>query len=269
MSVRHAGCHVWNLLGPASGVRIAGYRSTKGLINIIHNQTHNQTTLRRQFSISPVVQKKKAVKTSKSAVKNEEEDVEVAIYDPQSFKSSCDQILTDLKSHVQEARMGKTDLKILNSLKIQIGSQKIVLEKLGQVGMRGGRHIVVSVYDPENVKAVSAGILAANLNMNPQVDPSNPQVLLIPIPPPTRESRETTAKFIKSLVESAKKSAVQKKSIYHERSKAMAAVQLMKNASYSKDMTMKLESQIEKINKDYLAKLSKMQDEVTQAVMRS
>ncbi|KAK9368595.1 ribosome recycling factor-domain-containing protein [Lipomyces kononenkoae] len=259
---------VWrNVLGLASGVRIVGYRS-----NLI---IHNHTAFRRQFGITPVVQKKKASKSAKEQQQDKDNDIEVAVYDPQSFKSSCDKILADLKANIQEARMGKTDLKTLNGLKIQINSQKIVLESLGQVSLRGGRHIIVSVYDPQTVKAVSAGILAANLNMNPQVDPSNSQTLLIPIPPPTRESRQATAKFIKSLVESAKKSGpagtttANKKSIHHERAKAMAAVQLMKQASYSKDMTMKLESQIEKINKDYLAQLTKLQDDATQAVMRS
>ncbi|KAK9316878.1 ribosome recycling factor-domain-containing protein [Lipomyces starkeyi] len=250
------------VVGTVTARRVLGYRET-GFREQIY------TSPFRQFSITPVAQKKKAVKSSKSAKSDaEQEDIQVVVYNPQSFKSSCDEILTDLKSQIQEARMGRGDLKTLNSLKVQVGKQKIVLENLGQVSIRSGRHIVVSVYDPETVKAVSAGILAANLNMNPQIDPSNPQTLLIPVPPPTRESRETTVKSIKLLIDSAQKS-VQHRSIHQERTKAMAAVKLMKQASYSKDMTVKLESQIEKINKEYLAKLSNMQDEATQAIMRS
>ncbi|KAK9373753.1 ribosome recycling factor-domain-containing protein [Lipomyces chichibuensis] len=255
------------VVGTGTPRRVLGYRGT----DFFREQTYTSPSPFRQFSITPVAQKKKAVKSSKSSKHyddDEQEDIEVVVYNPQSFKSSCDEILTDLKSQIQEARMGRGDLKTLNSLKVQVGKQKIVLENLGQVSIRSGRHIVVSVYDPETVKAVSAGILSANLNMNPQIDPSNPQILLIPIPPPTRESRETTVKSVKSLIDSAQKS-VQNRSIHQERTKAMAAVKLMKQASYSKDMTMKLESQIEKINKEYLTKLSKMQDEATQAIMRS
>ncbi|KAJ8101563.1 ribosome recycling factor-domain-containing protein [Lipomyces tetrasporus] len=249
------------VVGTVSSGRVTGYMRTS-----VREQVYISAL--RQFSITPIAQKKKAVKNPSSAKEVPEQDIEVAIYDPQSFKSSCDEILAHLKSQVQEVRMGKADLRTLSSLKVQVGKQKIVLDKLGQVSMRGGRHIVVSVYDPETVKAVSAGILAANLNMNPQIDPSNPQTLLIPVPPPTRESREATVKSIKALIESAQKS-VHTRSVHHERAKAMAAVKLMKQASYSKDMTTKLESQIEKINKEYLGKLSKMQDEAAQAVMRS
>ncbi|KAK9322957.1 ribosome recycling factor-domain-containing protein [Lipomyces orientalis] len=248
------------VVGTVSAGQLTGYKRTSFRQQVYISHV-------RQFSITPTAQKKTAVKKS-SSKEDPEQDIEVAIYDPQSFKSSCDEILAHLKSQVQEVRMGKADLRTLSSLKVQVGKQKIVLDKLAQVSMRGGRHIVVSVYDPETVKAVSAGILAANLNMNPQVDPSNPQTLLIPVPPPTRESREATVKSIKTLIESAQKS-VHTRSVHQERTKAMAAVKLMKQASYSKDMTTKLESQIEKINKEYLGKLSKMQDDAAQAVMRS
>lgn len=52
-------------------------------------------------------------------------------------------------------------------------------------------------------KLVSSAISSSNLSLNPQQDPSNPLQLNVPIPPPTRESRDAAVKEAKALMEKA------------------------------------------------------------------
>ena len=42
----------------------------------------------------------------------------------------------------------------------------------------------------QHIKAVNSAVLSSSLSLTPQPDPQNPLGLLVPIPPPTKESRQ-------------------------------------------------------------------------------
>ncbi|KAK9465531.1 ribosome recycling factor-domain-containing protein [Lipomyces arxii] len=224
---------------------------------------HNTLLLPSRLFTTTRVSYKKKDKKSRKEEENEEEEV-VEAYNPSEFKDACEKILTNARSLISDLRQGKSRLNTLKAIKFTVDTYDTKIEEQCQVSIRNGRNILVSVYDPDMLKPISSAILSAGLNMNPQPDPSNPQNLLIPIPPMTREYRDGLAKDVKHIVETARTT-----SVHNERQHAMQAVKKMKQASYSKDATAKLESQIEKFNKDYQTKLHKIQEEAIDAVMKA
>jgi ribosome recycling factor len=67
------------------------------------------------------------------------------------------------------------------------------------------------------VKSVNSAIIASNLSLTPQQDSQNPLQLNIPIPPPTKESREQTSKAAKSAMEKAISAVRSSRSVLHKR----------------------------------------------------
>ena len=73
----------------------------------------------------------------------------------------------------------------------------IPLRDLGHVTPKPSsrRHIIITVYEASHTKRITSAIQRADLNLQPVLeDPTNaPNVLTIPLPPPTREGREKLA----------------------------------------------------------------------------
>ncbi|KAK9452625.1 ribosome recycling factor-domain-containing protein, partial [Dipodascopsis uninucleata] len=214
--------------------------------------------------------KKKSEKSKeKSIIPNEsEEDVVVNVYDPEEYKKECDKIISDLQKKLQEMRMGNTEIMALNGLKVKISQNEIYkIMDIAQVSNRGRKSLTVSVYDQSHVKSIASTITAAGLNMNPQIDPGNPQTLVIPIPAPTKESRESLVKAVKAQVDNAK--SAKRNSILQQRDIAYERYKMMVKAKYPQDLTRKVDKQIEKITKDYSAKLVDIYEQTKSAIMNA
>ncbi|KAF8469674.1 ribosome recycling factor-domain-containing protein [Kalaharituber pfeilii] len=97
----------------------------------------------------------------------------------------------------------------LENLQISIDKSKpsetVSLRDLAHVTPRPSsrRHLQITVHDAAHVKKIISTIQRADLNMQPvQEDPvNNPLVLTLPLPPPTRESRELLASQANKLAE--------------------------------------------------------------------
>lgn len=55
----------------------------------------------------------------------------------------------------------------------------------------------------QHIKPITTAIASSNLSLNPQLDGHNPLQLNVPIPPPTKESREKSVKDAKAAMEKA------------------------------------------------------------------
>ncbi len=53
-------------------------------------------------------------------------------------------------------------------------------------------------------KSISGAILDADIGLNPQPSPTSPQQLIVPIPQPTKESRQRLAESVGPIAEKAK-----------------------------------------------------------------
>ncbi|QOU22883.1 hypothetical protein BRETT_003070 [Brettanomyces bruxellensis] len=154
-----------------------------------------------------------------------------------------------------QLKMGKSNPKIFDHLKVQLSNQKTAnFQQIAQTVMKGNKFLNVTVFDPNDTKHVVSAILGANLNLNPVVDPKNPQLLKVLLPNSTKELKEKQLKRLKELTDNYKTSHNNRNSLASLRNKYMKQI---KAAEGSQDAIKKLENSIEKVYRSNADQLSK------------
>ncbi|KAI9668983.1 MAG: hypothetical protein M1829_005211 [Trizodia sp. TS-e1964] len=127
--------------------------------------------------------------TSSPAPPNESDDP----FDFSPLQAGIKKAIARLKAELVNLRATSGfNLAALEGLKVELDKQGTTapLTDLAQVMRKGGRSVVVLVGEKDHVKPIMSAILAhRELNVTPQVVSGAPLELLIPIPPPTKESR--------------------------------------------------------------------------------
>ncbi|KAI5798928.1 ribosome recycling factor domain-containing protein, partial [Geopyxis carbonaria] len=116
-------------------------------------------------------------------------------YDADVELSKLEGEITKISERLQEdlakLRAGSTDPSVLGKLDVVIDKAAHTVVQLREVAhvVTKGRALAVTVYETTNVKKVISAIQIADLNMQPVLDAKNPQLVNVPLPPPTKESR--------------------------------------------------------------------------------
>ncbi|CCX16318.1 ribosome recycling factor-domain-containing protein [Pyronema domesticum] len=106
-----------------------------------------------------------------------------------------------LKENLATLKTSEGNPKLLENVKVLIDKNaktEALLKEVGHVVTKG-RALAVTVYEAENVKKVVSAIQNADLNLQPVVDVKNPLLINVPLPPPTRESRDALIKKAKAV----------------------------------------------------------------------
>ncbi|QSZ29699.1 hypothetical protein DSL72_004216 [Monilinia vaccinii-corymbosi] len=116
-------------------------------------------------------------------------------FDFSALQAGIDKSLEKLKDDLGKLRTGgRFNPEVLEGLRVKLGKdakESFRLGDLAQVLPKGGRSIVLMVGEKDHIKSIISTIQSApNLQLQPQPDPHNPLALNIPIPPPTKESRD-------------------------------------------------------------------------------
>ncbi len=124
---------------------------------------------------------------------------------------------------------------MLNGITCDYYGEKMEISSLSSISMPEPRQLLVKPYSREDIKAIAAGIAAANIGVNPQVEAD---AIRIVVPPMTEEIRKDTAKKCKGLGDDAK---VTIRNIRRD------ALSLLKDDDgYSDDLKDRLEEEIQK-----------------------
>lgn len=97
---------------------------------------------------------------------------------------------------LQKLKAGRANPALLENLDVVLekgDKKKTKLKDLAHVVAKG-RGLAVTVYEVGNVKKLISAIQTANLNVTPVADANNVQLINVPLPPPTKESRTEAAK---------------------------------------------------------------------------
>ncbi|KAI5846873.1 ribosome recycling factor-domain-containing protein [Tricharina praecox] len=160
---------------------------------------------RAAFSTTPIPAAKKKA-SREAAVASAAEDAptaEVIDFDAQFDKLESDiaRIADRLKDDLSKLRAGRADPSILEGLDVVVDKAQgdaVPLRDVAHVVTKG-RGLAVTVYEAANVKRVVSAIQIADLNLQPVVDAKNPQLVNVPLPPPTRDSRDAMVKQSKDV----------------------------------------------------------------------
>lgn len=70
------------------------------------------------------------------------------------------------------------------------------VKNIARVAMKGPRAITITAFDAADVKHIISAVIGANLNLNPQPDPKQEQVLRVPLPPTTSETKRRLSRIL-------------------------------------------------------------------------
>ncbi|KAK2811939.1 hypothetical protein FQN50_001646 [Emmonsiellopsis sp. PD_5] len=183
--------------------------------------TSQPTTLTplRPFSTSPALSKKnkyakeskKDSKSSSSSGSSTSSSSSAADsddpFDFSQLQTGISDAVARLKDDISKLRAGgRFNPEAIESLRIPLkkgAKETAKLGELAQVIPKGGRMVTVLVGEDEYLKPISSAITSSNLSLTPQPDPHNTLQLNIPIPPPTKESRDQSVKDAKAAMDKA------------------------------------------------------------------
>ncbi|GMG46404.1 unnamed protein product [Ambrosiozyma monospora] len=166
-----------------------------------------------------------------------------------SFKKTLD--LYNKK--ITEIKMGKANPTIFNNLVITIDKKDHPFTDLAAASLQN-KNLTVTVFDPNNAKRIISAILAANLGLTPELDPKNNQ--LLKIKNPLTSSKDVTAKQLKELKEAFDNHAKNNSSSHSLVSLRGKVIKDLKKVEGSKDVVRKLTTDVEKLYKSYVEKLT-------------
>ncbi|KAL3448874.1 ribosome recycling factor-domain-containing protein [Aspergillus insuetus] len=202
--------------------------SPKPFLQTVYGIELRRHTLRRSFSSSQFLSKSKKKDNAKSASTSGSETKASQAFalsdDPLDLSQLEDGIaaaVSRLKDDLSKLRVGgRLNPETIESLRVQLGKDTKDTAKLGelaQVVPKGGRMVTVLVAEESYLKPISSAILSSNLSLTPQPDSHNALQLNIPIPPPTKESRDQTVLVAKAAMEKASNSVRDARGVVHKR----------------------------------------------------
>ncbi|KAG5291978.1 ribosome recycling factor [Histoplasma ohiense] len=154
-----------------------------------------------------------------------------------------------LKDDISKLRAGgRFNPEAIESLRVAVtkgdgkGTKETVkLGELAQVIPKAGRMLTILVGDQAYIKPIASALLSSNLSPNPQSDPHNSLQLNVPIPPPTKESRDQSVKDAKAAMDKASNAVRNARGAINKKLKNMGVKKLVRPDD--------LHKQIEKMEK--------------------
>ncbi len=151
--------------------------------------------------------------------------------------------LESFRSNLTKLRSGRANPSMLNGVQYDYYGERMDITSLSSVSMPEPRQLLIKPYSREDLKAIAAGISAANLGVTPMVEAD---AIRIVVPPMTEDIRKETAKKAKGLGDEAKVA------IRNVRRDTLSL--LKEDDTYSDDLKDRVEEdiqkEIDKANKD-------------------
>ncbi|KAI8377368.1 ribosome recycling factor-domain-containing protein [Blakeslea trispora] len=144
--------------------------------------------------------KKKGSHSETKATNVDEEEPETQ-FSEKEIEGRFEQSISQLKEHLSSMRIGRASPSLLDNVRVRIESSHFSLKDLAQVTIRDPQTLMVTVHDSDYAAAVEKSIREAGLNLNPVVDSKG---IKVPIPKPSRESRDKMAKLVSTTGEQTK-----------------------------------------------------------------
>ncbi|KAM3573107.1 hypothetical protein VYU27_004918 [Nannochloropsis oceanica] len=127
---------------------------------------------------------------------NEEPLVDLA-----KLQAKMERALTTLQKEFSGVRGGRPDPGMFDHLHVQAYGRSTPLSEVAQVTIKSPTLAVINVYDPEVLSSVNEAIKSSKLELNPRVDGN---VVSVPLPKPSAETRESYVKLVSRYTETAR-----------------------------------------------------------------
>lgn len=150
---------------------------------------------------------------------------------------------------LQKIRAGKASPQMLEGIKVDYYGNLTPVEQVANINTPDAHQIVVQPWERNMLPVIEKAILAANIGVTPQ---NNGEFIRLVVPSPTEERRRELLKKAKQEAEQAKVS------IRNIRRNANEEAKKMKDDGMEEDVIKNLESDIQDITNDFIAKVDKI-----------
>ena len=183
------------------------------------------------------------------------EEIEFTLYEANEGMQLA---LHHLEKELQKVRAGKASAQMLDGVKIDYYGVNTPIDQTANISTPDGRQIIVQPWDKSVLGLIDKAIQAANLGFNPK---NEGEILRIVVPPLTEERRRDLVKKAKTEAENAKISIRNIRRIANETAKKL------KKDGIPEDEIEKLESDIQKLTDDHIAKVDRILDNKEKDIM--
>ncbi len=157
-------------------------------------------------------------------------------------------------------RTGRAHPSILDGVMVSYYGVDTPLKQVANISVEDGRTLAVSAWEKPLVPAIEKAIMAANLGLNPS---TNGDLIRVPMPPLTEETRRDMAKLAKADAEAGRVS------IRSARRDANSYLkELLKEKEITEDDLKRGEDQVQKLTDRYVAEVEKMLQEKEADLMK-
>lgn len=157
-------------------------------------------------------------------------------------------------------RTGRAHPSILDGVMVSYYGVDTPLKQVANISVEDGRTLAVSAWEKPLVPAIEKAIMAANLGLNPS---TSGDLVRVPMPPLTEETRRDMAKLAKADAEAGRVS------IRNARRDANSYLkELLKEKEITEDDLKRGEDQVQKLTDRYVAEVEKMLQEKEADLMK-
>ena len=168
-------------------------------------------------------------------------DSEGEMLDFGSIKASMGGVVTHLGHDFKAMRSGRADVAMLDHVMVEVYGAPQPLSAVGQVKLNSPTLLSVQVYDAGVTSDVEKSIRDCEMDLNPSADGN---VVQVPVPRATAESREALAKLAGKAAEASKARA------RGLRKKYMSKLKIPPPEGMSEDEVHKLRKRVQEITDD-------------------
>ncbi|MEM6485093.1 MAG: ribosome recycling factor [Pseudomonadota bacterium] len=155
-----------------------------------------------------------------------------------------------LGSNFNKIRTGRAHPSLLDGVKVEYYGAETPLNQAANVNVEDARTLVITAWDRSMIPEIERAILKSDLGLNPA---TAGEVIRIPMPPLTEETRKGYIKQAKSEAEAARIS------VRNARRDAMAMLkELEKEKDISEDDERRGQDLVQKLTDDFVARIEKM-----------
>ncbi len=116
-------------------------------------------------------------------------------------KNRMGKTVESLKHDLMKIRTGRAHTSLLDSISVEYYGSETPLNQVANVSVLDSRTLSIQVWEKQMIPVVEKAILSSNLGLNPA---TNGELIRIPLPPLTEETRKGLIKVVRAEGENAK-----------------------------------------------------------------
>lgn len=180
------------------------------------------------------------------------------MFDTKEDRKKMEEVIERFDNEMKKVRTGRAHPDMLAGIKVESYGQMMPLNQVANITAADATLLVVTPFDPANIKAISEAIRAdQSLGLNPTDDG---RVVRVPIPALTEERRKEIVKQASVKVEEAKVA------LRNKREDARKAIKAA--AEMSEDIKKRAEKEIDNLTKEFSDKIEAAFKEKSEEIMK-